>query len=273
MALTHAGIVHQPWGQSTLAYLPIEEVIIKAWVVDVSARVVLTQVFKNESENTTARAKYVFPLLERSAVCAFELQHADGRLIVGSVKESEVAEQAFETAVASGRTAALVERVTDDIFAISVGSIPAREQVTTRITFIMDLLDQGLRDHVRLQLPLTIFGRYGPLPAAMVGAASASSTTRVDVNVYVQMSDTIHAIRSLNHPIKVSQHNTHNGRKPQWMSASWASRALVPGDFVLTIYADGLDKPRCFAEIDTESTDGTIGMQLTLVPSFNALRS
>lgn len=181
------------------------------------------------------------------------------------MKESEDAEQAFETAVASRRTAALVERVTDDIFAISVSSIPARKQVTTKITFIMDLLDEGLRDHVRLQLPLTIFNQYGPLPAAMVGAASASNTTRVDVNVYVQMSDTIHAIRSVNHPIKVSQHNTHNERKSQRMSASWASQALVPGDFVLTIYTDGLDKPRCFAEVDAESQMGRLACSS---PSF-----
>lgn len=158
-----------------------------------------------------------------------------------------------------------MERVTDDIFAISVGSIPARKQVTTKITFIMDLLDEGLRDHVRLQLPLTIFNQYGPLPAAMVGAASASNTTRVDVNVYVQMSDTIHAIRSVNHPIKVSQHNTHNERKSQRMSASWASQALVPGDFVLTIYTDGLDKPRCFAEVDAESQMGRLACSS---PSF-----
>ncbi|KAI6035785.1 hypothetical protein EDC04DRAFT_2897689 [Pisolithus marmoratus] len=274
MSFTHAGIVHQPPGQSTLAYLPLQKVAINAWMVDVSARLVLTQVFQNKSDSPTARAKYVFPLPERSAVCAFELEHADGRVIVGKVEESESAARTFETAVAAGKTAALVERVTDDIFAISVGSIPARKHVTTRITFIMDLLNEGLRDHVRLQLPLHIFERYGPPPDAVVGAASATSTTRVDIKVDVQTSDIIHAIRSPTHPIKVLRYKTRAGRKSQRrMSASWASSTFKERDFVLTVHADGLDKPRCFAEIDAQANPGAIGMQLTLVPSFKVPRN
>jgi len=119
-------------------------------VATVSARIVLTQSFRNTSEQPTARAKYVFPLPERSAVCAFELEHADGRVVIGTVKEKEAAAQTFEAAVAAGKTAGLIESVTDDsqsacctlespssllaVFAISVGSIPAVQQVTTRIT-------------------------------------------------------------------------------------------------------------------------------------------
>ncbi|KAI6101003.1 hypothetical protein EV401DRAFT_2105632 [Pisolithus croceorrhizus] len=245
MPPTHAGIVHQPPGQSTLAYLPLQKVA-NAWVVDVSARIVLTQVFENESDQPTARAKYVFPLPERSAVCAFELEHADGRVIV-------------------------VERVTDDshgiyssachsqlfsvVFAISVGSIPAGRHVTTRITFIMDLLNEGLRDHVRLQLPMAIFERYGPPPDSMAGAASATSTTRIDIKVDVQTSDTIHAIRSPTHSIKVLRYKTRSGRKSQRrMSASWSSPTFENRDFVLTV-------------------PGAIGMQLTLVPSFKVPRN
>ncbi|KAI6130833.1 hypothetical protein EDD17DRAFT_475454 [Pisolithus thermaeus] len=274
MPPTHAGIVHQPPGQSTLAYLPLQKVAINAWVVDVSARLVLTQVFQNESDQPTARAKYVFPLPERSAVCAFELEHADGRVIVGTVEESEDAARTFAAAIAAGQTAALVERVTDDIFAISAGSIPAGRHVTTRITFIMDLLDEGPRDHVRLQLPMAIFERYGPPPDSMVGAASATSTTRIDIKVDVQTSDIIHAIRSPTHSIKVLRYKTHSGRKSQRrMSASWSSPTFENRDFVLTVYADGLDKPRCFAEIDTQANSGEIGMQLTLVPSFKVPRN
>lgn len=273
MPPTHAGIVHQPPGQSTLAYLPLRKVAINAWVVDVSARLVLTQVFQNESDKPTARAKYVFPLPERSAVCAFELEHADGR-IAGIVQESEAAARTFETALAAGQTAALAERVTDDIFAISVGSIPAGKRVTTRITFIMDLLNEGLRDYVRLQLPVAIFERYGPPPNSMVDAASATSTTLIDIKVDVQTSDIIHAIRSPTHPIKVLRYKTRSGRRSQRrMSASWTSPTFENRDFVLTVHADGLDKPRCFAEIDAEAGHGAIGMQLTLVPSFKVPRN
>jgi hypothetical protein len=75
-----------------------------------------------------------------------------GRIIVGVAKEKSEAAQAFQSALDAGRTAGLVEWVTDDsmthkhidnpgrtltltlVFTISVGSIPARQKVTARLT-------------------------------------------------------------------------------------------------------------------------------------------
>jgi len=71
-------------------------------------------VFENESESPTSRAKYVFPLPASAAACAFELEHADGRVIVGVVKEKSEAAGAFQSALDAGRIAGLVEWVTDD---------------------------------------------------------------------------------------------------------------------------------------------------------------
>ena len=85
----------------------------------VSARVVLSQVFENESESPTSRAKYVFPLPASAAACAFELEHADGRVIVGVAKEKSEAAEAFQSALDAGRTAGLVEWVTDDSMTIT----------------------------------------------------------------------------------------------------------------------------------------------------------
>jgi hypothetical protein len=85
-----------------------------SFLVPVSARVVLSQVFENVSESPTSRAKYVFPLPASAAACAFELEHADGRVIVGVAKEKSEAAQAFQSAVDAGKTAGLVEWVTDD---------------------------------------------------------------------------------------------------------------------------------------------------------------
>jgi len=59
------------------------------------------------------------------------------------------------------------------------------------------------------------------------------------------------------------------------MSAVWKSSEFLTSDFVITIYAEGLDKPRCFAEVlgarrDGDRESSTIAMQLTLVPKFQA---
>lgn len=142
MTSVHPGIVHQPRGKTEIEYLLLEEVSLKAWVVDgtslaqcpylsslssdtshthcqpshdiVSSRVVLIQTFYNPSDEPTGGGKYVFPLPANAAVCAFDLEQEDGSVIVGEVKEKEEAARTFTRAVEQGRTAALVERVTDD---------------------------------------------------------------------------------------------------------------------------------------------------------------
>jgi hypothetical protein len=51
------------------------------------------------------------------------------------------------------------------------------------------------------------------------------------------------------------------------MFVTWSSTTFLDKDFVLTVHALGLDKPRCFAEIDPQDRH-TIAMQLSLVPNF-----
>ncbi|KAG6380483.1 hypothetical protein JVT61DRAFT_8636 [Boletus reticuloceps] len=84
MTSIRTGIAHQPRGQTTIEYLTLEE------------------------------GKVCFPLPANAAVCAFELELEDGTVIVGEVKEKEDAALNFTRAVEQGKTAALVERVTDD---------------------------------------------------------------------------------------------------------------------------------------------------------------
>ncbi|KAH7920866.1 hypothetical protein BV22DRAFT_1073258 [Leucogyrophana mollusca] len=268
-----SGIVHHSPDQQQLVHLPLERVLVKAWIVDVSARISLTQVFNNASETPTGRAKYVFPLPARAAVCAFELELANGRIITGIAKEKAEAAQTFEQAIETGRAAGLVEYVTDDIFTISVGSIPPRQTVIARLIFVMDLFDDGIRDHVRLQLPMAIAQRYGPEPPAMANAKRASSNTHLDIQVDIQMSDIIHDIRSSTHPsISLLRYKTRAGRKSQRrMSAIYTSPTFLDSDFVLSVHASGLDDPRCFAEVDPLGS-GTIAMRLMLVPKFKMPR-
>ncbi|KAG2141365.1 uncharacterized protein EDB93DRAFT_1229775 [Suillus bovinus] len=264
----HVGIIHHSPDKGLL-HLPLQEVDVRVWMVDISARVVLSQVFENMSDSPTSRAKYVFPLPASAAACAFELEYADGRVIVGVAKEKSEAAQAFQSAVDAGKTAGLVEWVTDDIFTISIGSIPARQRVTARLTFVMDLLDEGRRDQVRLQLPIAIAERYGQTPAAMLDASTTNENTCVKIAVDIQTSDKIQEIRSPTHPTIIhKRYKSRTGRKSERrMCVTWSSTTFLDKDFVLTVHALGLDKPRCFAEVDPQDRD-TIAMQLSFVPKF-----
>ncbi|KAG9310060.1 hypothetical protein JVU11DRAFT_9665 [Chiua virens] len=271
MTSTHAGIAHQPRGQNKIEYLSLEEVKVKAWVIDVSSRIVLSQTFYNSSSEATGKAKYVFPLPASAAVCAFELEMEDGVVIVGEVKEKEEAASTYTHAVEQGKMAALVERVTDDIFTISVGSIPATTRVIAHLTFVMDLLDEGLHDRIRLQLPMHIAERYGTPPLAVQNTSAADSRTRVRINVDIQTSDVIYGVDSPTHVIEVRRYKGRSGVKStRRMSAVWKSHEFLTKDFVVTIHAEGLDKPRCFAEEAGNGDGSTTAIQLTLIPKFLA---
>lgn len=75
----YASIVYRSLDQRLL-HLQLQEVDVRVWMVDVSAKVMVYQTFENESESPTSRAKYVFPLPANAAICAFESNMPMGAL-------------------------------------------------------------------------------------------------------------------------------------------------------------------------------------------------
>jgi Vault protein inter-alpha-trypsin domain len=78
----------------------------------VSARVSVTQVYKNQSNLPTSRAKYMFPVPPRAAVCAFSMTRQDQHIIYGVAKENSKAVEEYEAEIRGDSTA--VEWVSDD---------------------------------------------------------------------------------------------------------------------------------------------------------------
>ena len=60
------------------------------------------------------RAKYVFPVPAKAAVCGFEMTLEDGTVVIAEAKEKEEARRDHEAAISRGYTTGLVEHVTDD---------------------------------------------------------------------------------------------------------------------------------------------------------------
>ncbi|KIK42612.1 hypothetical protein CY34DRAFT_804766 [Suillus luteus UH-Slu-Lm8-n1] len=256
----YAGIVYHSLNRHLL-HLPLQKAYIRVWIVDISARITLSQVFENESGSPTSRAKYVFPLPASASVCAFELEHADGRVLTGVTEETPEAAPIF--GVHARESARL-----DQLFTISVGSIPARQKVTVKLTFVMNLLDEG-SDHVCLRLPMAIAKRYGETPAAIL---TTDRRTRVQITVDAQTSDVIQDIRSPTHKIYPKRFRTRTGATDgQRMTVTWLSETFLDQDFVLEVHARGLNESRCFAEIHPKRAD-TIAMQLSFVPKFEMPR-
>ncbi|KAI0685189.1 hypothetical protein BC835DRAFT_1421505 [Cytidiella melzeri] len=254
------GIVYP--SQSSQVYLPLERVIATVDIIDVSATVKVTQEFWQYSADKVRSGQYVFPVPARAAVCAFEMRTQDGKVIKAVAKERQQARREHEAAIQQGLMTGLVEHVTDDVFKISLGVLPERQLLTTTLTYVMDLMEADITDQVRFMLPVVVGTRYGEPPEGLRNPVATPIPERVSIRVNVHMSGTIRSIISPTHAISASSPSTVTALQ----RISYLSKDFLQQDFVLSIKADGLDTPRCFAE--THPT-GTTALQLTMVPKFN----
>ncbi len=92
------------------AEVPLESVHVCAQLLDLAARVVVLQAYKNKSR-MPIEAKYVFPLDDMAAVCGFEA-FINGKHIVGEVKEKEQAHREYKEAISKGHGAYLMDEET-----------------------------------------------------------------------------------------------------------------------------------------------------------------
>ncbi|KAJ3761555.1 von Willebrand factor type A domain-containing protein [Lentinula raphanica] len=268
-----SGIVHDSGtGNGDLVRLPLEAVRASCLIIDISARVTLTQSFYNPSQHATSQAVYHFPVPASAAICAFEMRLGNGRVIKGISKDNKTAEEEFEKAVREGRQTSLLKWVTDDIFTISIGSIPANQTVETKLVFVMDLMNEST-DQIRFMLPMHVGERYGELPPELIDSSQASSKTRVRITIDIQTSGRILDVDSPSHPgeITSTQYPTHLNRPSRRrMTVKYRSSAYLVRDFILIIEAEKLDTPRCFAELEGDpDRSASLALQLAIVPKFN----
>lgn len=110
------------------------------FVSSVLARVTLTQHFANTNRtDIPGQAEYVFPVPVGGAVCGFEMHTADGKTIVGKVKEALQAQAEFKEAVADNRNAGLLAKAAPD----GTNSVTAKGALLT----YTDSLHGGVRCH------------------------------------------------------------------------------------------------------------------------------
>lgn len=166
------------------------------------ARLVLEQRFVNPYEETLD-VTYRMPLPADGAVSAYAFEIA-GRVIVGRVDKKAAARETFERALVEGRTAALLEQNTNDIFTQQIGNLPAKEALVARITIDQRLswLPEG---EWELRFPTVIGPRY-------IGARDTEADARathvsvdpggisVGIQIAITIGDTIVSGRSAASP-------------------------------------------------------------------------
>jgi Ca-activated chloride channel family protein len=158
--------------------LPLDAVDVRAAIAGTSARVELTQDFRNPFD-VPLEATYIFPLPDRAAVTAMRMECA-GHVVAGVLKERARAREEYDQAIAEGRRAGIAEEDRPDVFTMRVGNIVPGERVTVRLVLAQPLpYSDGA---VTFRFPLVVAPRYipgHPLPGGPAGSGVAADTEAV----------------------------------------------------------------------------------------------
>ncbi|KAG1683284.1 Poly [ADP-ribose] polymerase 4 [Nymphon striatum] len=168
--------------------IPLNYVSLQINVIDSIGKVTIYQEYKNYS-NEAIEAKYVFPLDESAAVCGFEA-FINEKHVIGEVKEKETAHKEYKKAISEGHGAYLMDEekpvsnyftvdfltqvdfkyitrsklewltgirpsvwagMSQNIFMVHVGNLPAGATVIIKITYVIELHVEG--DYYLLKIP------------------------------------------------------------------------------------------------------------------------
>ena len=128
-------------------------------ITGLTARVKVTQTFENDN-NQWVEGLYLFPLPENSAVDHLSMKVGE-RIIIGEIKEKQLAKKLYRAAKISGKKASLVEQHRPNVFSNSVANIGPYEVIEITIEYQQDI--QYHRENgFSIRFPMTITPRYQP---------------------------------------------------------------------------------------------------------------
>jgi Ca-activated chloride channel family protein len=228
------------------------------------ARAVLEQEFENDSDEVL-RVTYKMPLPADGAVSGYAFT-IGARTVKGRVDPKKVARERFEEALASGKTAAILEQERADIFTQDIGNIPARTTIVARITVDMRLawLPEG---EWEMRFPTVIGPRYVGATAtaeeARAVAIQVADRTRARLHLEVRVTDAITAGRRVESP----SHQLRACGEPDELGAAFELEALEGARLDRDVAVRwAVTKPQVGISIATTRHGGETYGLVTIVP-------
>ena len=244
--------------------VPLQSVRLDVKVVDLTARVEVTQEFVNR-EAGTIECVYYFPVEEEAAVVEFTAE-LEGRTIKTEVKRKEEARKDYETAVERRQTAVLLEERKQDILCVKVGALSPGSGCTVRIVYLSELPVQG--GQARLTVPTTVAPRYTTgQGGADLAALQHSTASPAPLTLQLQLvSQTeILGVSSPSHALSQSTQSRPDPGYHQATAKMAASTADMDRDLVVLLETAEPGRPRLVLE---RNAAGSVVAMLTLVPQF-----
>ncbi|XP_061917510.1 protein mono-ADP-ribosyltransferase PARP4 [Entelurus aequoreus] len=227
--------------------LPLQAIHVKCKLVDLLSQVVIFQKYTNHG-STAIEAKYVFPLDDCAAVCAFEA-FIDGKHVVGQVKEKEKARREYKQAIEEGHGAYLMDQDAPNVFTISVGNLPAGATVLIKVTFVSELI---IKDGALL---FSLPGSVAPwqesaalnqttqvtLDKVRVTAESASGR-EFSLDMSMEMPNKISSLSCITHKVKTKRTDC------KAVVSVLPGQVLGPDGFQLSVILSEVHLPRMWVE-------------------------
>ena len=191
------------------AALPLKDISVqvnvKGYLVGISSNLC----YSNDTSNPVEVA-FRFPLEESFAVVGLDAV-IDGRKIKGEVLEKQKARDMYDSAIASGMSAAYGEEKSGDIFNLSLGNLPSGSEAQISIKMVGELpIDPDGR--VRFTLPSVLKPRYtpegstDPLAAAPNPSVKHASIAGVfKFRMIVEGSAKVAGVSSPSHKLKIDR--------------------------------------------------------------------
>jgi Ca-activated chloride channel family protein len=233
--------------------LPLRGAALRADARAGVARVVLEQRFANPYAEPLV-VTYLMPLPADGAVSGYAFT-IGARRVVGEVDRRAAARERYEEAIASGRTAALVEQERSSLFTQEIGNIPPGVEVTAELIIDQKLgwLDEGAWEW---RFPTVAMPRYqGGLgrvpdgPRVTIDVADAPLSPRVTLELNVR--DVLVAGRRAESPSHALSHDRDGAiflasdggtRLDRDIVVRWPVAQARPG-VALDVARPGADKP------------------------------
>lgn len=120
------------------------------------ADVAIEQTYKNDGSKPL-EATYVFPMSDKAAIYSLEM-HIGSRVIMASIKERDLARQAYEAAKSDGHRASLLEQERPNVFTMNVANIQPDDIIKVVVRYTEFIIpDEGMYSFV---FPTVVGPRY-----------------------------------------------------------------------------------------------------------------
>ncbi|KAI0169264.1 von Willebrand factor type A domain-containing protein [Hypoxylon sp. FL1284] len=253
--------------ENTRNTLPPHSVSITGRIFHDTAGITVSQVFWNNVDDPIPQASYVFPLPSGCTVTNFTCRIGRDKILRAKAQPKEEARRDFQKAILSGRSAALLEQNTPEIFTTSLGNIPPSTRLEIKLTYIV-LLKRHFSEEssiTTLSIPTAIAHRYGSAPKDIPTSGFQNEPRTFTLELSIFEAKERLEIDSYSHKIFIDR-NAHNRQAFNWRELSQSNKnetssevvvkldptvEFLSEDFILTIESSpssGATRPHAWLE-------------------------